>query len=101
DHDPVIHVAHLEEAVELWNSLVFDMPETMEVSSSSPETTDMKVIQDMLERIYPGCLQRADLQRRLSARGLNKDRLDKAMETLLDQETVKEEREPGVRIGTY
>lgn len=92
-HAATIEVRHLEEAVELWDSLVFDLPETIKVSAASPETNDMKIVQDVLERART--MDRSTLSQRVSAYGLNKDRLDKALMSLFDQDLVREEKVEG------
>jgi len=90
DHEAKIELRHVEEAVELWDSLLYDLPETIKVSSASPETHDMKIVLEHIDRA--GTITRADLTRRVSGYGLNKDRIDKALLTLFEQEAVREEK---------
>lgn len=99
NHEPIIEIKHLEEAVELWDGLVWDLPETIKVSAASPETGDMKVVQDVLDRA--GTMERTPLMRKVSSYGLNKERLDAAIVSLLDQETIKEEKYPSAGIRGY
>jgi hypothetical protein len=100
-YDCTIHKEHVLEAIELWNSLVGDIHETVAVANSNPQTTDVRIVADAIRKA--GRLGRAELQRKVIGRGINKERLDKALETLKASDEIEEssERGSGARMKVW
>lgn len=89
DYEPIIDVRHLEEAIELWDSVAWHIPETVRVASATTQTRDVDEVRDIVKRAQR--LDRTSLMRRSTIRGMNKERLDKALATLYDEGVVREE----------
>lgn len=85
-HESVIEVVHLEDAIKLWESVSSEIQDTIKVANSSPVSRDVEVTMDILARA--GDIWRTELMKKVHNRGLNKDRLDKALETLVDSGSV-------------
>lgn len=90
-HEAVIQLEHLNEAIELWDSLAMEIPATIRVANMSAQTRDVDIAEDAIKRAKT--ITRHELMRSVNNRGLNKERLDKALDTLIDRECVKEHTE--------
>src|SRR5207248_1101549 len=84
DHPALIHDYHMEEAIALWEDLAFDVPGVVGLASSSPQSADVLIVREVIQRVNG--LWRGDLMTAATKRGLNKARLDAALETLFDEE---------------
>ena len=93
-YDPVIRAHHVEEAISHWNWLVGDMPETMRIANANPQSNDVEVVREVVRSA--GSMTRSVLQQKVGgSKGIVKERLDKALATLIDEEVVQEHREQG------
>ncbi len=88
EFDCSIKAKHIEEAIDLWNSLVYDMPQTMKVANASPQSADVELVRGIIARART--ITRSALMQKVGNRGINKDRLDKALETLYAEDAVKD-----------
>lgn len=88
EFDCSIKAKHVEEAIDLWNSLVYDMPQTMKVANASPQSADVELVRGIIARART--ITRSALMQKVGNRGINKDRLDKALETLYAEDAVKD-----------
>ena len=88
EFDCAIRAKHVEEAIDLWNSLVFDMPQTIKVANASPQSADVELVRAIIVRART--ITRSALMQKVGNRGINKDRLDKALETLFAEDMVKD-----------
>lgn len=93
EYDNIIHDYHVREAIELWESLTGDMPETIKLANTNPQSQDVEHVRAVIRG--HGKITRSMLMNRVVGKGIVKERLDKALATLLDEEVVKEHREQG------
>lgn len=71
----------------MWNDLVWDMPETLKMANANPQSQDVEIVRKVIRK--EESVLRSVLMQKVGSRGINKDRLDKAIDTLLAEESVK------------
>jgi hypothetical protein len=91
--DCKIRDRHVKEAIGLWNDLVWDMPETLKMANANPQSQDVEIVRKVIRK--EESVLRSVLMQKVGSRGINKDRLDKAIDTLLAEESVKDHSEVG------
>lgn len=87
DCDMKVQARHMEEAIEAWTYLTFDIGGVVDMASTTPQSSDVLKVKEILERT--GQLDRSQLMRKAGGRGLNQDRLDRALATLFASEEVR------------
>lgn len=85
-HSTIVQAAHMTEAIESWTDLTFDIGGVVDLASTTPQSADVLTVREIVERF--GTVDRSTLMRKASNRGLNRDRLDKAVATLVESETI-------------
>ena len=85
-YDCKIHDRHIKEAISLWDDLVWDMPETMKMANANPQSQDVEIVRKVVKK--EESVLRSVLMQKVASRGINKDRLDRALETLLAEVSV-------------
>lgn len=93
DVDDRIRARHVEEAIDLWNGLLYDMPHTVKVANANPQSNDVEIVRKCVQTAKS--IQRSPLMIKVGGKGLNAERLDKALTTLFAEESVKEHKEQG------
>lgn len=91
-HEAVVHANHMQEAIEAWTDLTFDIGGVVDLASTTPQSADVMVVKEIIERAQQ--IDRSTLMRKVGGRGLNRDKLDKALATLFDSDLVRAELEP-------
>ena len=94
DHETVIREEHMQEAIETWTDLSHDVSGVVDLASASPQSADVLTTQEIIRRAGEGGIDRSALMVRASNRGLNRDRLDKALATLFEQDVLEMTQEP-------
>ena len=92
-YDCKIHDRHIKEAISLWDDLVWDMPETMKMANANPQSQDVEIVRKVVKK--EESVLRSVLMQKVASRGINKDRLDRALETLLAEESIEDHSEMG------
>ena len=92
-YDATIYDRHVKEAIELWRAMLYDMPATIRVANANPQMVDVDIVRHVVRRA--GTMARSEMMTRVVGKGINKDRLDRALETLFAEECVKEHSEMG------
>lgn len=90
DHPTVINADHMTEAIEAWTDLTYDIGGVVDLASTSPQTADVLKVREVIERC--GEVDRSHLMRQVANKGLNRERLDKALATLFDAELIRQEQ---------
>jgi hypothetical protein len=91
--DCKIRDRHVKEAIGLWNDLVWDMPETLKMANANPQSQDVEIVRKVIKK--EESVLRSVLMQKVGSRGINKDRLDKAIDTLLAEESgIQTEEQP-------
>ena len=75
------------------DDLVWDMPETLKMANANPQSQDVEIVRKVIRK--EESVLRSVLMQKVGSRGINKDRLDKAIDTLLAEESVKDHSEVG------
>ena len=83
-----IEPQHFTEAVQLWDGLAVDMPETIRKASATERTEGVDVVADIMARF--GQLDHSTLLKRVGNHGMDKDSLRSAVETLKERGEVEE-----------
>lgn len=89
-HSTVIQASHMTEAIEAWTDLTYDIGGVVDLASTTPQSADVLKVKEVIERA--GKIDRTALMKYTSNKGLNKERLDKALATLLEAEIVSMEQ---------
>jgi hypothetical protein len=91
--DEYIRRRHVEEAIDLWNSLLYDMPDTIKAANANPQGQDVEIVRKFVKAAKS--MTRSELMVKVGGKGLNADRLDKALMTLFAEESVRENKQQG------
>lgn len=83
----IVTADHMTEAVEAWTDLTYDIGGVVNMAATTPQTADVIATREVIERAE--LITRTDLMRKVANRGLNRERLDKALATLFDAELIK------------
>lgn len=86
-HEPLIELNHLQEAIHIWDNLAAEMPGTIRMANASTQSKDVDRLAEVISHYKQ--IMRSDLMRIVSSRGLNAERLDKALTTLIEGEEIK------------
>ena len=84
--DTTVTAAHMTEAIEAWTDLTYDIGGVVNMAATTPQSADVLKVQEMIERA--GIISRSQLMQKGQGRGLNKERLDKALATLIEGDQV-------------
>lgn len=95
----MVEARHLEEAVELYESVINEAPAISRLASA---TTNSKQVDDVREILLrAGEMDRSTLMKRAANKGLNKYDLDKALATLMDEESIEVSLTPSGKGRIY
>lgn len=84
----VIQAHHMQQAIDMWEGISqVWMPEVVKLASSTYETSAIDVVRSIIRRM--GQIDRSTLIRRVNPRGLDADKLDRALRTLIGEEAVE------------
>lgn len=86
--DRTVGLKHLEEAIELWDCVSQDVPHVARLAHATKESTEVEITAEFIRR--KGYIGHSELLRKVGGRGMNKDMLKKAIETLVDRGEIKE-----------
>jgi len=93
-----IEQPYFQEAIQMWNSILRDVPETVRRAASTRESTDTDVVSDVIKRM--GSVDHSTLLRRARNHGMNAARVKGALETLDQSQEIKLDLEPVARGKT-
>lgn len=90
----VIQGHHMQEAISIWEGISSVwMPEVIKLASSTQRTSAVDVVRGLCQRA--GRIDRSTLVRKVHSAGLDSDDLDRCIRTLMHQDAISMEREPG------
>lgn len=95
----LVEAAHMHDAIELWNQVREEAPAIMRKASSTPRTSAVEVIGEIIRRAGDEGIKRGQLSKRAAGYGIDADGVDRAVRALLRQEEIEadkpKEREDG------
>lgn len=88
-HGHTIGATHFQEALTLWDSLAAELPNTLRKASATERTASVDWVEETLKRNK--AMDHSTLLKRASNRGMDRDLLRSAIETLKEREVIHEE----------
>lgn len=85
-HDRVTLV-HLKRAIALYDTVVCEMPQVMKLTRQNPRVNHVEVVLDIVTRKGP--VDRSTLLKRVGHKGMDREDMDRALLTLMQQSEVE------------